>query len=90
MSKEKAKAGAERRRGAEATWEAELRWSYDAIAPRGREALGREKQAGADQAPPLGGFGKGWVQSVWGGWGGEGKKELREQEGKKKAEKSSF
>ena len=83
MSKEKAKAGAERRRGAEATWEAELRWSYDAIAPRGREALGREKQAGADQAPPLGGFGEGMGS-------GEGKKELREQEGKKKAEKSSF
>lgn len=90
MSKEKAKAGAERRRGAEATWEAELRWSYDAIAPRGREALGREKQAGADQAPPLGGFGEGMGSECVGGWGGEGKKELREQEGKKKAEKSSF
>lgn len=67
MSKEKAKAGAERRRGAEATWEAELRWSYDAIAPRGREALGREKQAGADQAPPLGGFGEGMGSECVGG-----------------------
>lgn len=69
MSKEKAKAGAERRRGAEATWEAELRWSYDAIAPRGREALGREKQAGADQAPPLGGFGEGMGSECVGGVG---------------------
>ena len=39
---------------------------YAVAAPGGREALGRAKQGGADQAPPLGGLGKGWVQSVWG------------------------
>ena len=64
MPKEEVKAGAERWRGAEAAWEAELRWSYGATAPRGREALGREEQGGADQASPLWGFGEG-IGSEW-------------------------
>ena len=90
MPKEKVKAEAERWRGAEATWEAELRWSYGATAPRGREALGREEQGGADQASPVGGFGEGIGSECGGGVGRRGQERTERTGGKEESRKELF
>lgn len=50
---------------------------YAVAAPGGREALGRAKQGGADQAPPLGGFGEGMGSECVCVGGGGGKKRAR-------------
>ena len=52
--------GSREEEGAEATWEAELRWSQAVAASRGRETLGRENQGGQISS------------SFRGVWGGDG------------------